>query len=443
MATSATPAVAQKRPIPGITLLLALIVVYLPYHSHYSVVLPLKGLNILNVLFLVCLFAVAARAGKTRTPTPLKGNLILFLAAITMAFVIAQMSGSHDFFDEATYWKNCLFYPLFYFLAYHALRDRDSIRLCFWAILFTTFLVSLQCVRQGMAYGLGNFNWSQRASGPFSAEATGANIAAAYFIIYSPLFITVWITCKSRWMARLAALPGALLGVMGVLATFSRQAMLIVPALFLVQALRGSRIVAVALLIGVLNYQFWVPQGIIDRIEMTTTHNEQGEEELDDSTTGRFNIWLAASQMIMEKPWGVGPGRFRLEIGKYAPQYFKIDAHNGFVLLTAESGIVATLAFLALLFRFIAIGRRVRRLDASEDSQLFGGALVIASIGVICSNLFGSRLFNGEVMGNYWILAGMVARYHALVLEERGATATAAAPGVAAARSAGPRSGKA
>ena len=430
MATAATTSTAPPRRLSGITRLFVVIAVYMPYHSHYSVVLPLKGLNVLNLMFLACLFGVIARNDKGRAPesAPYKGNFIVLLTAITVAFVIAVLGGTPDFVDEVTYWKNCLFYPLFYFLAFHAIRDRESIRACFWAILFSAFLVSLQCVRQGLDYGFGNFDWSRRASGPFSSEATGANIAAAFFIIYTPIFVTVWITCKTHWFARLASIPGAVLGVVGVLATFSRQAMVVVPLLLLAQAIRGSRVIMVALVIAGAGYQLWLPQGIIDRIEMTATQNDKGEEELDESTFHRFEIWAAASQMILQKPWGVGPGRFSAEIGKYNPQFAKVDAHNGFVLLTAESGIVATVAFVALVIRFALMGRRIRKLDPGEDSQMLGGAIFIASIGVLCSNLFGSRLFNGEVMGDYWILAGLVARYAVILREERAAAKAAALP---------------
>jgi len=64
------------------------------------------------------------------------------------------------------------------------------------------------------------------------------------------------------------------------------------------------------------------------------------------------------------------------------------------------------------------LARRVGKLDASEETQLFARAFSIAVLGVVASNLFGSRIFDGDVMGNFWILAALIARYYTLMLEK-------------------------
>jgi O-antigen ligase len=407
---------------------LAAVLVYLPYQQHYPLILPMKGVNIINVIFLVLLAAILMRKGPPAPPTPLKGRFLLMMAALALSFVIGQYYDSSRFDDDLTLLKSNIFYMLFYFLFYHAARDVRTIRFSLGAILFATFLVSLQGLRQALDFGIGSFAPHHRVSGPF-AQGTigGANMAAAYYVIFVPIFFTVFLVCKSRPVARVVALGCVALGTFSTFFTFSRQAYFIIAAMFTFQALRRSLLVGLLVIAAAATFEFWAPEGVIQRIEMTTRDDSGGETKLDESTESRFIIWEGAMKLIAEKPWGVGLARFRREIGKYAPAYHNYDAHNGYVLVTTECGLLGGFAMLWLIAGLYFLARRVEKLDDTEDTRLIGGAFTIAAIGVFCTNLFGSRIFNGEVMANFWALAGLGARYYTLVLERQGAAQAASA----------------
>ena len=155
---------------------LALMIIYIPYQRHFPIVIDLKGLNLLNLLFIVALVIMWWRKPATPEnsaltkirplPTPLKWQFSFFIVCLVVSFIVGQFYNSATFADDATYLKTTVFYPLLYFLFYHAVGDQKTIRLLFGVILFVSLIVSLHAFRQALDYGLAVYNESRRASGP-------------------------------------------------------------------------------------------------------------------------------------------------------------------------------------------------------------------------------------------------------------------------------------
>jgi O-antigen ligase len=403
----------------ALDLLLAAIILYVPYVQHFPVVFDLKGLNLINVMFLVAAAMVMLRKSSTPTPAPLKWQFGFFFALLVWAFAVSQLIDGSRMAEDITTLKTYVFFPMLYFLFYYAVRDLKSIRFLFAAILFVTFVVSVHAIRQGFDYGFDNFSDTHRASGPFAPDYRGANLAAAFFVIFVPLFGAVFLHLRSQITVRLVALFCSAVGIFGVFLTYSRQAYFILAAMFFLHALRRNVLVALLVAAAVLSYESWAPESAIERIQMTEQVSDSGEQVLDKSTESRFVLWEGAGEMIAERPWGVGLGRFRFEIGRFAPEYANYDAHNGYVLLTAETGVFGPVILLFLLFGLLRLGIRVLSLPKTEESKFLGAAYIVSLIGVVLANVFGSRFFNGEVMGNFWVLSALVARYYSLVTEQR------------------------
>ena len=402
-----------------LNLLLAAIIVYIPYQQHFPVVLDFKGLNLINILFLAVLLILTTQRAVQKTPAPLKWNFALFFAALAVALFIGEMQDSSQLAEDFTALKTNIFYMLFYFLYYHAARDVRSIRILFGVLLLVTVLVSLHAIRQALDYGIVTYSETRRASGPFASDYRGANLAAAFFIIFVPMLFSVFLLFKSKPMYRLIALGCSILGVMAAFFTFSRQAYFILAALFLLQASRRNVLLGFALGLTVLSYEAWVPNSVIERLNMTEETDSHGEQKLDRSTESRFIIWEGAKQLIVERPWGVGLNHFKREIGKYVTDFENFDAHNGFVLVLTETGFFGLVTLLWLFWGLLRLAQRITKLDTSEETRLFGYTFVVSVVGAMLTNLFGSRIFDGEVMGNFWIFAGLAARYYTLNLEQR------------------------
>src|SRR3546814_5030961 len=80
-----------------------------------------------------------------------------------------------------------------------------------------------------------------------------------------------------------------------------------------------------------------LPDSVTQRVEETEQSTASGDEKLDTSTASRFEIWTGAALMWSEHPIGVGMNRFKRYIGHYS-KYVGYDAHNFYVLTTAELG---------------------------------------------------------------------------------------------------------
>jgi O-Antigen ligase len=392
-------------------ILLAIIIVYLPYQLHFPIVFDVKGINFINLLFFFALLPVLMRKEKSQTSTPIKWNFFALFGLLFMAFVVAQVRDGSRIADDLTTLKTYIFYPLFYFLYFAAVRDVKTIRFLMLTILFVTALISLQTMRQGIDYGFGEYSHSKRAAGPFGKDSRGSNAAAAYFVVFVPLFVAAFLQYRLKLYERAIVAGAIFLGVFATFVTYSRQAYVILSAVFFLHAMRRSVVIAVLIVLLVLSYEVWAPATVITRIQMTEMTDESGEKVVDESTASRFLLWEGGMQMLSDNPLGVGLAHFPIEIGKYVPEYSNFDPHNGFVLITAEAGFLAVPVLLLLFGGLFSLGWRLSRFKKIEDARFLGGAYMVAVVGVIASNLFGSRLFNGEIMGNFWILSALVARY--------------------------------
>lgn len=392
-------------------ILLAIIIVYLPYQLHFPIVFDVKGINFINLLFFFALLPVLMRKEKSQTLTPIKWNFFALFGLLVMAFLVAQARDGSRFADDLTILKTYIFYPLFYFLYFAAVRDVKTIRFLMLTMLFVTAVISLQTMRQGIDYGFGEYSHSKRAAGPFGKDFRGSNAAAAYFVIFVPLFVAAFLQYRLKLYERVIVAGAIFLGVFATFVTYSRQAYIILSAVFILHAMRRSIVIAILIVLFVSSYEVWAPATVITRIQMTEMTDESGEMVVDESTASRFRLWEGGTQMLGDHPLGVGLAHFPIEIGKYVPEYSNFDPHNGFVLITTEAGFLAVPVLLFFFGGLFSLGWRLSRFKKIEDARFLGGAYMVAVVGVIASNLFGSRLFNGEIMGNFWILSALVARY--------------------------------
>ena len=392
-------------------MLLAIIIVYLPYQLHFPIVFDVKGINFINLLFFFALLPVLMRKEKSQTLTPIKWNFFALFGLLVMAFLVAQARDGSRFADDLTILKTYIFYPLFYFLYFAAVRDVKTIRFLMLTMLFVTAVISLQTMRQGIDYGFGEYSHSKRAAGPFGKDFRGSNAAAAYFVIFVPLFVAAFLQYRLKLYERVIVAGAIFLGVFATFVTYSRQAYIILSAVFILHAMRRSIVIAILIVLFVSSYEVWAPATVITRIQMTEMTDESGEMVVDESTASRFLLWEGGTQMLGDHPLGVGLAHFPIEIGKYVPEYSNFDPHNGFVLITTEAGFLAVPVLLFFFGGLFSLGWRLSRFKKIEDARFLGGAYMVAVVGVIASNLFGSRLFNGEIMGNFWILSALVARY--------------------------------
>jgi O-antigen ligase len=417
-----------KKRFNLLTCLLVGMIIYIPNQVNIPVEFAIKGLNIINMMFTVTLLVLSTRGIHSQTPAPLKGSFFFLFAVLTLSYVIGAARDPTEWLEDFTVLKNIIFFMLMYFVYYRAAHDLKTVRYLFIVILFVTLVAAVQGLRQALDYGMSSYNETRRVSAPFGWFPSNANRSAAFFVIFLPLFLTIGFYFRSKFWVRIAGFACGGLCVFVVFFTYSRQAYFILAVLILLLTMKKNALIALIIGACLFSYEAWAPDTVIERIQSTkqeepvtnTAPKEgAGEGKYDESTESRLVIWAGAGELISENPWGIGLNHFKREIGTYAPLNKNMDAHNVYVLFTTEAGILGPLALLILLVKLLILGVRTCKLNASQDTQILGIGYVLCVIAVMLSNIYGSRFFEGEVMGNFWILTALVAKYGSLLKEQQ------------------------
>jgi hypothetical protein len=393
-------------------LLLFFQIFYTVYELHFQFTTGIPGINLVNLIFLATLFAIMISKPDTVRARPiLRGALLLFFAVLVLAFINAQSSKPPVDSDDVTYLKNAIFYPLLYFVY---LRCRQDLKTTRWLIIFVLAVAAIagvQAIRQGLDYGFGTFVETHRASGPFGTTFAMANRAGVYYAMFLPMFLGLALMMRTQMRWRVAALMGIGILALAILFTYSRQsyfiALLAAALLFARRHLVLAAIMAIAF-IGMIDY---LPDSVTERVAETRQENRVGGDQYDVSTASRWKIWHGAMGMLEDNPQGVGLNRFQTRIGAYTPEYANYDAHNFYVLTVCECGVLGLAALLWLIFRMFSLAAMLRRNAVDDESRALAIGFTVAVLCVGFGNLYGSPFLEGSVMGDFWILCGLLERY--------------------------------
>lgn len=202
-----------------------------------------------------------------------------------------------------------------------------------------------------------------------------ANEVAVKLAMVLPLAILL-LTQARAWWSRLLALAYIPAAVFTILITGSRTGAIVMVlglAGFLPAILRsgwlGKAASVVALMVALIGIASVVPQKTIERIFST------GKELSSGTLNERSVIWAKAYEEWEESPlYGHGLGSFRRIINPYNVDY---TAHNSFVAVTAEQGMVGTLLYLAVICISAVSAWRLR----GDDRWLMALMLLIVLIG--------------------------------------------------------------
>jgi len=112
----------------------------------------------------------------------------------------------------------------------------------------------------------------------------------------------------------------------------------------------------------------------------------------------RMSYWQGALCVIKAHPIaGVGLGNFGLAASRYA--------HNSYLQIWAEAGVLGIIGFSAVIFTIMKIG--YARIKQAKDSTILKG-LMVALIMLLFHNLIDFTLFLPEVFFIWWVIAGLV-----------------------------------
>lgn len=220
-----------------------------------------------------------------------------------------------------------------------------------------------------------------RAAGPMQ----DANDFAFYLVCALPFAVMLWRQApRFRWLYGSAAV----VLVLTTLATFSRGALLGIVAMLAVATLFG--ILRVRLLVaGALAVAVAVGAVVVLAPALVERSLHEKEHVAADNVESRFTSWRMAAEMTADSPLvGQGPGGFRTHFDQYVgttADTTHLDvAHQMYLDVASELGLLGATAFVAMLALGVAGAARARRSPGTAPMAAavciaFAGTLVAAS----------------------------------------------------------------
>ena len=394
--------------------LLIALIVYIPEQLHFPRDLGLKGVNVFNLLLIFALIAMMTVPKIKGDRAPIRGPIFFYYLVLTVSLIVGLANDSTYMVEDITLYKTAISYSLFYFIFYYTVQDKKTIRILMVAIMGVVFLMSIEALREALDYGLES---GKRVSAAFGDSQAAANYAGVFFAIFVPMAMSIALFHK-KLSLRMAGISLWGLGLMSVFYTLSRTALAAVGATTILLWTVRNKLFGIIVAIIAINYTIWAPTVVQQRIETTEVSDTYGQKKLEASAESRIYLWEGGWEIIKDSPFGIGFNNFHRQIGPHLPTWIAArDAHNHLILITAESGFQGGLAYILLMFGFYSIGRRLLRHQDDPEARALGYGYVMCVTGLILGNVYNSLFYSGEVMGNFWIMTGLMARY-AYLLEQ-------------------------
>ena len=396
----------------------------------------LTGFNLTNILLLAMLIGSVLRnmmggVQKNATPRPksmMNWFVISFLFLSLISSIRAGFHGNASIFNiiiSAKRWATPIF---IYFLFLHSIKERRELVELVKVLMLSSAIIGLIGLKQFYVDGSRGGTWDDVRIGVISDQP---NIMGSFYAYYTMYFFTFAIEYADIRKTSLLLFVPFLCNIRAWMLTVSRGAQLAFVVGFLVYVSFRSRwmlaatvvvlaiVVAIPGLIPETISSRWIEIFEVPENEVMT--NEILYESLDKSGYGRFTIWESAYEMIQDNLLlGVGLGRFPQEVRAYLPgKYVGYDAHNGYILIASEMGVLALVAFVGLILcaMYNAV---VVYVNSKEDRfmRAFSSAFIVGLVAVLVANLTGGRLFTEELSGWTWVLFALIIRARMFVTQK-------------------------
>jgi O-antigen ligase len=142
-------------------------------------------------------------------------------------------------------------------------------------------------------------------------------------------------------------------------------------------------------------------------LERTSTITA-GQEERDSSAQSRIEIWNGGVKMLLNNPvFGVGPGNFYQNIGKYQPLHPGRDAHNTFIRCAGELGFPGLIILLLILLNAARILLKLKQNffmlppDTGEEIRWLSYGCLTALAAMLAYGMTGTLIYTEYL---WWLL---------------------------------------
>jgi len=392
------------------------------YFLFYTFLIPLQylqdkipkgptGINYLTlsmiILVIWLLFGRKRSGGRILTPTSLNIILFLFIIDTCVGYIITFMTvedASSSFDPGGLHITQFLQLATGFMLFWIGANMLNTRRRIMWTLLAiaSTAPIAFRAFYNSLGY-VASFHYDHDMRITFPFTQIGSNELGCFFVYTSTFFLLLAFAPMKGWLKAVFWLVGGMYAY-GVLFSLSRASHLGFAIAMGCGACMRYRWLIIGFIMAGVTMEYWIPQAVIERWEMTT--GESGE--LDESAESRKRYWVLAKQLFMQDPiMGHGTGSFR----KKNPE--AMDAHNEYYNILAEQGIIGILLFISIWISVIKLACDLWRKGGDTVYKHYGLCIGLITLSLLVMNLFGDRFSYLAMIGQYWILVGIGVRLRA------------------------------
>lgn len=380
--------------------------------------------------------------------TPLNFPILSFISICVLSLI-----WSNNFFVSLKELPLFLAGPLLYFMVTNNIHDERQISRILNVLLIIGVLFGIYGILQykGIDYSFWTRNIGrQQVFGLFG----NVNYFAEYLIVPLTIAVSLFLVSRNR-IKRILLLIGVLAMGGSLIVTFTRGSYLafgisLLFMFFLFLRSRGKSFIqdnkkifmVILALIVVATFLFIIPTPLnkpgtaISQIKNRISISRLAQ---DSSWKRRIAIWKFTGMMIKDHPLlGSGIGTYKYNTLRYQAEFFAQGdnrslyphgfadkAHNEYLQLWAELGIVGLGIFIWLMFSYFSYGLKLLKKTKDEYRQGVIIGLMGAVVAVLVDGLFGFPLHLPATVILFWLALGLTG---AVGLLEEGGNIAKAAP---------------
>ncbi|QIB26984.1 O-antigen ligase family protein [Caloranaerobacter azorensis] len=382
------------------------------YNINIGIAISIIGLPFipdeLSLIFIIFLVGVFLFNQLYRDDYSIRGSfmgipIIIFVIAIIIS-TITSTNPTGSFRDLAIH----LSALGFLFIIVNSVKNKNELNVLLTTFIFVATLVALYGLYQ---YKIGiniEAKWVDKASNPdittriFSVFGN-PNIFAEYLIMSIPISISLFWTSK-KILKKLIFLLISLILTIALILTFSRGGWVgFVFGVFIFILLVEKRLLLSLIPIGIISV-FIIPNSVLNRIMSIVNLN-------DTSNSYRIRLWKITLDVIRDN-WLVGVGFGHLPFKQTFETYIRTmptyHAHNTFLEITAEMGIIGLIILLTILF--VTYKYSIKNLTKQQDKYLkvITAGLLAGLSSVLCHGLVENILYMPKIIITFWTVIAFI-----------------------------------
>ncbi len=333
--------------------------------------------------------------------TPLNFPIMYWGIAIVIASV-SSIAPSYSFYEFRSQFLKQI---ILFFIVINNIKTNKQMLKIVYVLAISASVFSI--------YGIcGYFNNTLteygRATGAFSSYSR----SAMYCILVIPLVLTVFSHAKNKYIKLALILSTFLTGILLVL-TFTRGPWLVLFCILLILLFRKSRKMLISFLAALLLLVLFCGP-VTERVKFTF----EFREGIDRALSGRLTLWHNSLQIIKKHPVlgvGYGPNIFRkmyldpeykFYVTDLHGDFQQSDAHNLYLQIPIETGIVGLVVFMYLLAGYIKYVYKsyIHTEDYFKKDILF--TILLTIIGFLVCSISG-YFYEDRIGLMFWLYMGI------------------------------------